>query len=290
MGGGPAGAGGGAVRVDGGWAAGGGAGGVGGEVAGGAACEAADGTGEGFACANRFTFGPRPGDVAAVESMGLQRWFEMQLHPERIDDSGFVAEMGQFPAMGLPEEELKKRFPSGQMIRQMGRRGESVPGDPVEGAIYGDAEAVYREKVENKAVNGPAGVGVQGVVAGPTLAAKSGGDDGAPGGSVETHVSEARHGAPGSVAGAADDGKAVMNGTLGGPVGTQVSEARHGAPGSSRRREASRGWRAEHGCIGSGAGDGLPAGGGGVAVGAGGDGLGGWWRCRRRRCWSFGRR
>ncbi len=150
---------------------------------------------------NRFTFGPRPGDVAAVESMGLQRWFEMQLHPERIDDSGFVAEMGQFPAMGLPEEELKKRFPSGQMIRQMGRRGESVPGDPVEGAIYADAEAVYREKVENKAVNGPAGVGVQGVVAGPTLAAKSGGDDGAPGGSVETHVSEARHGAPGDVVG-----------------------------------------------------------------------------------------
>ncbi len=117
---------------------------------------------------NRFTFGPRPGDVAAVEQMGLQRWFELQLHPGRIDDSGFVAEMGQFPAMGLPEEQLKERFPLGQMIRQMGRQGGSVPGDPVEAAIYGDAEAVYREKVENKAVNGTAASGAVGVVAGPT--------------------------------------------------------------------------------------------------------------------------
>ncbi len=155
---------------------------------------------------NRFTFGPRPGDVAGVERMGLQRWFELQLHPERIDDSGFAAEMGQFPAMGLPEEQLKERFPSGQMIRQMGGRGESVPGDPVEGAIYRDAEAVYQMKVADKAVNGTAASGAQGVVAGPThdggtvmngapgsvfraqgfvagptLAAKSGGEDGAPG-------------------------------------------------------------------------------------------------------------
>ena len=38
---------------------------------------------------NRFTFGPRPGDVAAVEGMGVERWFEMQLHPERMDDSAF---------------------------------------------------------------------------------------------------------------------------------------------------------------------------------------------------------
>ena len=36
---------------------------------------------------NRFTFGPRPGDVAAVKAMGLQRWFEQQLNPSTIDDS-----------------------------------------------------------------------------------------------------------------------------------------------------------------------------------------------------------
>src|SRR5487761_2488380 len=36
---------------------------------------------------NRLTFGPRPGDVAEVQRMGLDKWFELQLHPERIDDA-----------------------------------------------------------------------------------------------------------------------------------------------------------------------------------------------------------
>jgi uncharacterized protein (DUF1800 family) len=100
---------------------------------------------------NRFTFGPRPGDVATVEKIGLQRWFEMQLHPGQMDDSAFAAEMAQFPAMGLPADQLKDRFPSAGMIRQMSKRGGSVPSDPVERSIYLDAEAVYDAKVENKA-------------------------------------------------------------------------------------------------------------------------------------------
>lgn len=76
---------------------------------------------------DRFTFGPRPGDVAAVESMGLSRWFEGQLHPERIDDSAFGVEVGQFPAMGLMDAELMRRFPSQQRIRQMSKQGEALP-------------------------------------------------------------------------------------------------------------------------------------------------------------------
>ncbi len=99
---------------------------------------------------NRFTFGPRPGDAAAVEAMGVQRWFEMQLHPDRVDDSAFGMEMAEFPAMGLPEDQLLERFPSGAVVRQMSKQGGSVPGDPVERAIYADAEAVYAVKVENK--------------------------------------------------------------------------------------------------------------------------------------------
>ena len=106
---------------------------------------------------DRFTFGPRPGDVAAVEQMGLQRWFEMQLHPERIDDSAFGAEVGQFPAMGLMDAELMRRFPSQQKIRQMSKQGEALPSDPVERAIYADAEAVYEAKLKKDAATGTPG-------------------------------------------------------------------------------------------------------------------------------------
>src|SRR5215470_312973 len=36
---------------------------------------------------NRLTFGPRPGDVKSVKSMGLKKWIDQQLYPERITES-----------------------------------------------------------------------------------------------------------------------------------------------------------------------------------------------------------
>jgi uncharacterized protein (DUF1800 family) len=86
----------------------------------------------------------------------------MQLHPERVDDSAYQLEVGQFPAMGLPEDQLLERFPSGAVVRQMSKQGGSVPGDPVERAIYADAEAVYAVKVENKAAGGAKGAAADG--------------------------------------------------------------------------------------------------------------------------------
>jgi uncharacterized protein (DUF1800 family) len=35
---------------------------------------------------SRMTFGARPGDVASVQQMGLDKWIDLQLHPERIPD------------------------------------------------------------------------------------------------------------------------------------------------------------------------------------------------------------
>src|ERR1035441_3739610 len=44
---------------------------------------------------NRFTFGPRPGDLEAVRAMGLERWFNQQLHPETLDQTGLDARLAQ---------------------------------------------------------------------------------------------------------------------------------------------------------------------------------------------------
>ena len=33
---------------------------------------------------NRLTFGPRPGDIQQVAAMGVDRWIDLQLHPEKI--------------------------------------------------------------------------------------------------------------------------------------------------------------------------------------------------------------
>ena len=101
---------------------------------------------------NRLTFGPRPGDVAAVEAMGLTTWFENQLNSSKIDDSALDARLAQFPAMQLPQAQLMARYPSQQVIRQMAQRNMWMPSDPVERAIYGDQMAFYKEQQANKAV------------------------------------------------------------------------------------------------------------------------------------------
>jgi len=36
---------------------------------------------------DRLTFGPRPGDIDAVKKMGLSKWIDLQLHPERIAEN-----------------------------------------------------------------------------------------------------------------------------------------------------------------------------------------------------------
>ncbi|HZL28478.1 MAG TPA: DUF1800 domain-containing protein [Acidobacteriaceae bacterium] len=96
---------------------------------------------------NRFTFGPRPGDVQAVEKMGLKAWFEQQLNPSSIDDSAFQTMMLKFPAMQLSQEELLRKFPSPQMLKQMARQGAALPSDPVEHAIYADGILSYEQKI-----------------------------------------------------------------------------------------------------------------------------------------------
>jgi hypothetical protein len=36
---------------------------------------------------NRLTFGPRPGDAEQVKAMGLKKWIDLQLHPDRIPEN-----------------------------------------------------------------------------------------------------------------------------------------------------------------------------------------------------------
>lgn len=106
---------------------------------------------------NRLTFGPRPGDEAAVTRMGLDAWFQQQLHPETIDDSALDQRLDAFPAMRLSESDLILRFPPPQMIRTLIRNGGGMPSDPVEHAIYADAMANYQAQKQKEATAPAAG-------------------------------------------------------------------------------------------------------------------------------------
>jgi uncharacterized protein (DUF1800 family) len=99
---------------------------------------------------NRMTFGPRPSDVAAVKQMGLDRWFDQQLHPAKIDDSALDARLAMYPAMMLQQAELLRRYPSPQMLRQMVQMKVPLPSDPVERTIYRVEQARYEQAMAKR--------------------------------------------------------------------------------------------------------------------------------------------
>jgi len=55
---------------------------------------------------NRLTFGARPGDAQRVNAMGVERWIEQQLTPERIDDKRVEGKLTALEALRLPSDKL----------------------------------------------------------------------------------------------------------------------------------------------------------------------------------------
>jgi uncharacterized protein (DUF1800 family) len=90
---------------------------------------------------NRFTFGPRLGDLDAVRAMGLDKWFDQQLHPVNIDESALDSHLAGYPAMRLSVEDLLFRFPSNAVIRQAINGREPIP-------ERGFLHAVYENQIQ----------------------------------------------------------------------------------------------------------------------------------------------
>jgi uncharacterized protein (DUF1800 family) len=91
---------------------------------------------------NRFTFGPRPGDLEAVRKMGLENWFDQQLRPASIDESDLNARLAEFPAMQWSLEDLFYRMPSNPIVRQAADGKVEIPPSGTLHAVY--ENQIYR--------------------------------------------------------------------------------------------------------------------------------------------------
>src|SRR3984957_17838710 len=99
---------------------------------------------------NRLTFGPRPGDVQQVMAMGVDRWIDMQLHPEKISDSAVDARIAQFRTLRMSSRELAEEIPDNQIIKQVMDGKRSMPSDPARRAVYQVQIARLETKKEKK--------------------------------------------------------------------------------------------------------------------------------------------
>src|SRR3954469_9173386 len=87
---------------------------------------------------SRLTFGARPGDLDAVKQMGLDKWIDAQLHPERIPENpALIDRMSRLTTLDLSPRELADKF--------------QVPLATVVQAARGDDESKAQAKAKAKA-------------------------------------------------------------------------------------------------------------------------------------------
>src|ERR1700758_136294 len=98
---------------------------------------------------NRLTFGLRPGDVQQVLAMGVDKWIEQQLHPERINDSALETRLAPFRTLRMDAREMMQDYPSPEMVKAVMNGKKPLPSDPVKRAIY-QAQIERMEKKQER--------------------------------------------------------------------------------------------------------------------------------------------
>jgi uncharacterized protein (DUF1800 family) len=105
---------------------------------------------------NRLTFGPRPGDVERMLTVGVDKWIDEQLHPEKIDDSALDARLAPFQTLRMKTREMVEQFPSRQVIKAVSDGKLPLPVDPVTRAVYETQLDRFQEKRSKKAAKADA--------------------------------------------------------------------------------------------------------------------------------------
>src|SRR5262245_42636560 len=98
---------------------------------------------------NRIAYGPRPGDVERVKQMGIDKYIDLQLHPERIEDQGIEAKLANYPSLRMSLSEIQEKYPPPQLLaRELGlRKGKNTPVLPPGENADENAKREYRQQV-----------------------------------------------------------------------------------------------------------------------------------------------
>jgi uncharacterized protein (DUF1800 family) len=59
---------------------------------------------------NRIAFGARPGDVERVQRMGLERYIDEQLHPDRVADPQIASRLAALTSIGMSSREIAQTY------------------------------------------------------------------------------------------------------------------------------------------------------------------------------------
>jgi uncharacterized protein (DUF1800 family) len=100
---------------------------------------------------DRLTFGPQAGDLETVEKLGLKKWIDQQLHPERIKENPELAKKLQpLESLRMSQSETAAAYPPPQLIRAVALGRQPLPEDPVARAAVERQARRFKIKKDGK--------------------------------------------------------------------------------------------------------------------------------------------
>jgi uncharacterized protein (DUF1800 family) len=103
---------------------------------------------------DRLTFGPRPGDVDAIMTIGVDKWIEQQLHPEKIDDAALQSRLAPYRTLTMSTREMSLAFPPNQVTKAVMEGKLMMPQGTYERAIYAAAIDRVQQREDKKQADG----------------------------------------------------------------------------------------------------------------------------------------
>ena len=85
---------------------------------------------------DRFTFGPRPGEVDQVMAEGEDKWLAVQMDPATIKDAATDKKLADFPTLTMSVPQLLLTFPDRGQIGPVADGKVPYPADPMLNAVY----------------------------------------------------------------------------------------------------------------------------------------------------------
>ena len=97
---------------------------------------------------NRLAFGPRPGDAAAVRSIGVDAWIDQQLHPERIKDDAMDEMLARYPMLQQDQSALAAQYAEAQRQFRLIKRDTADRNNPAQGTDQDALKQVRRSHAQ----------------------------------------------------------------------------------------------------------------------------------------------
>src|SRR5262249_48940871 len=69
-----------------------------------------------------LTFGPRPGDAEKVRAMGIEKWIDLQLNPDRIPDPAGDDALRSYSVFSMPTDQMVRQFEELQRLQRQAKR------------------------------------------------------------------------------------------------------------------------------------------------------------------------